>query len=80
MIDQKIRQAKPGVILSDDFMERLRTAIHNAGVASMANPFASAAGWTLVGLTATFALLVAIGRLDMLPEIVSKLVRFVGGS
>ena len=80
MIDQKIRQAKPGVILSDDFMERLRTAIHNAGVASMTNPFASAAGWTLVGLTATFALLVAIGRLDMLPEIVSKLVRFVGGS
>ncbi len=80
MIDDKIRKAMPDGILGDDFMARLRMAISNAGQATLRNPFASAAGWTLAGLGAAFTLLVAIGRLDLLPEIVSRLVRFVGGS
>jgi hypothetical protein len=46
----------------------------------MANPFASAAGLTLAGLVGTFAVLVAIGRADLLPDIVAGLVRLVGGS
>lgn len=79
-MDELIERAKPKTILKDDFMDRLRVAIGNAGKASMANPFASAAGWTLAGLAGTFAVLVAIGRIDLLPDIVAGLVRLVGGS
>lgn len=80
MMDALIERAKPKKILKEDFMDRLRVAIGNAGRASMANPFASAAGWTLAGLAGTFAVLVAIGRVDLLPDIVAGLVRLVGGS
>lgn len=80
MMDKLIEKAKPEAILKDDFIDRLRAAIGNAGRASMANPFASAAGWTLAGLVGTFAVLVAIGRADLLPDIVAGLVRLVGGS
>jgi hypothetical protein len=80
MMDALIEKAKPQAILKDDFMVRLKVAISNAGRASIANPFASAAGWTLAGLVATFAVLIAIGRIDLLPDIVAGLVRLVGGS
>lgn len=80
MIDSKISKAAPGQILGNDFIDRLRIVIRNVGQAAVTNPFVSAAGWTLAGLVAAFALLVAIGRVDMLPDIVTKLVRFVGGS
>lgn len=80
MIEDRLRTAKPEGLLRDDFLDRLRVAVKNAGQAAIANPFASAAGWTLAGMAACLTLLAAVGRLDLLPDIVSKLVRFVGGS
>ncbi len=80
VIDEALAKSKPGQILSADFIARLEMAIRNVGRATVVNPLAAAAGWAIVGLSACFAALAAIGRADLIPSLVSALVKAIGGS
>ncbi len=78
-IDEALEKSKPGNILSANFIAKLEATIKNVGRATAVNPLAAAAGWTIVGLSACFVMLAVIGRADLIPELVSVLVKAIGG-
>ncbi len=78
-IDNKINQAKPGTILSESFIPKLRVALENIGSYNRAHPIQSAVGWSFALVTAVFSVLIITQRTDLLPDFVNFLLSVVGG-
>jgi len=79
-LEETLPKVAPGKILSDGFITRLALAIKSVGKATSVNPFGMAAGFVSIGFLATFAVLAAVDRLDLVPLVISALVRIVGGA
>jgi len=77
-LDKLIPKGKPGRVLSKEFLPRLKQAIADVGIFSRTHPFQSAVGWSFVMITTVLAVLVIVGRVDLLPEFVGFLLRVVG--
>lgn len=78
-IESLIRKSSPGDILSGNFITKLEVLIRNTGKSTIKNPFGAAAGLALVALSALALVIIATGRADLFPEIISSVLRVVGG-
>lgn len=78
-LDNKISQAKPGTILSESFIPKLRDALENLGTYNRTHPIQSAVGWSFVMVSAVFSVLIIAQRVDLLPDFVNFLLSVVGG-
>ena len=79
-IESLIGQSAPQEILSAGFMVKLRVLIMQTSKATISNPLGAAAGLAMAVLSALIILIAAIGRFDLLPEIISSVLKIVGGS
>ena len=78
-VEKSIVSAKPGKILSENFIPRLRHALDNLGDYNRTHPIQSAVGWSFALMTTVFSVLLVAGRIDLLPDFVNFLLGVVGG-
>lgn len=79
--ENEVGRARPGIdITGPYFIPRLRVALGKIADETVANPLGACAGWAMATILVAFAFLAAIGRLDLVPDLVRTIGNVVGVS
>jgi len=79
--ENEVSRARPGIdIPGPFFMPKLRVALGKIAYETATNPLGACAGWAMATILVVFAFLAAIGRLDLVPDLVRTIGNVVGVS
>jgi len=77
--ENEVGNARPGIdIPGPFFIPRLRVALKKIADETVANPLGACAGCAMATILVAFAFLAAIGRLDLVPDLVRTIGNVVG--